>query len=175
MERFGQYVQHQRRSIVALGEKIERCKILILRGGDGWLPPMAFASLPIQNILERLQMRIPIDIPLATWIRQLIKRDKVEQFYFTDEWKELREEVLEDFHHECQECLKKGRYTRAICVHHVNEVRHKPELALSKYYTDKEGKKQINLLPLCNQCHNIVHEKLAKHQKKNKFSNVERW
>ena len=121
-------------------------------------------------------MRIPTDIPLATWIRQLIKLGKVEQFYFTDEWKELREDVLDAFHHECQECLKKGVVTTdELCVHHVNEVRHRPELALSRYYTDEQGQTQPNLVPLCKICHNIVHEKLAKHQKKNRFSNEERW
>ena len=120
-------------------------------------------------------MRIPTDVSLATYIRQLIAADKVELFYLTDEWKNLRLDVLEDHHYECQECLKKGRYTRAICVHHHNEVRHRPDLALSRYYTDREGKKQKNLIPLCNTCHNIVHDKLGNWQRKDKFCNEERW
>jgi 5-methylcytosine-specific restriction endonuclease McrA len=120
-------------------------------------------------------VRIPNDIPLATYIRQLIKADKVEQFYFTDDWKELRQEVLDDLHYECQECLKKGEYTRAVCVHHVNEVKHRPDLALSKFYIDTEGKQQRQLLPLCNTCHNVIHEKLDKHRKSKSFHNVERW
>lgn len=120
-------------------------------------------------------MRIPKDIPLATWIRQLIREDRVELFYFTDEWKELRLEVLEENCYECQECLKRGRYTRAICVHHVNEVKHKPNLALSKFYIAKDGTKKKNLLPLCNECHNIIHDKLGEWQRRDKFSNEERW
>lgn len=120
-------------------------------------------------------MRIPQDIPLATWIRQLIKADRVELFYFTDEWKELRQDVLDDFHNECQECLKVGTYTRADCVHHVNEVRKRPELALSRYYTDHEGKQQRQLIPLCNICHNKVHKKLEKHRENKRFTNEERW
>lgn len=120
-------------------------------------------------------MRIPTDIPLATWIRQLIKADNVELFYFTDDWKELRQDVLDDLHNECQECLKKGNYTRADCVHHVNEVRKRPDLALSKFYTDEEGKQQRQLIPLCNKCHNIEHKKLEKHRENNRFSNEERW
>ena len=120
-------------------------------------------------------MRIPKDIPLVTWIRQLIKANNVELFYFTDEWKELREDVLKDHHRECQECLNRGVYTRAICVHHVNEVRKRPDLALSRYYVDAEGNKQKQLVPLCNKCHNIVHDKLGNYQKKNKFYNEERW
>lgn len=120
-------------------------------------------------------MRIPTDKPLAKWIRELIAADKVELFYQTNEWKNLRKEVLRDNHYECQHCKAKGRYTRADCVHHVNEVRVKPELALSKHYTDGEGRQQLQLVPLCNTCHNIVHDKLGEWQRKDKFTNEERW
>lgn len=120
-------------------------------------------------------MRIPKDISLSKYIRQLIADNKLEQFYLTDDWKELRQEVLEQYHYECQECLKQGRYTRADCVHHINEVRHRPDLALSKHYFDMQGNMCVNLAPLCNQCHNIVHDKLGKWQKKDKFTNEERW
>lgn len=122
-----------------------------------------------------MTVKIPTDIPLATWIRQLIKEDRVEQFYFTDEWKELRQDVLDDLHNECQECLKKGTYTRAECVHHVNEVRVRPDLALSRYYVDHEGNRHRQLVPLCNECHNKIHKKLDKYRKKNRFTNEERW
>ncbi len=120
-------------------------------------------------------MRIPRDIPLAVWIRRLIAEDRVELFYFTEEWKALRLDVLEELHYECQECLKHGEYTRADCVHHVNEVRHRPDLALSKYYIDSKGNKQRQLVPLCNQCHNIVHPEKLKKNIKEKFTNEERW
>jgi len=120
-------------------------------------------------------MRIPKDIPLTKYIRELIRADKVEQFYYTEDWKELRAEVLEYFHNECQECLRKGNYTRADCVHHVNEVRHRPDLALSRYYVDGRGIRQYNLIPLCNVCHNLVHDKLGEWQNKDKFTNKERW
>ena len=120
-------------------------------------------------------MRIPRDIPLATYIRQLIKVNKLELFYKCQEWIDLRLEVLREHHFECDECLKRGTYTRADCVHHINEVRKRPDLALSKFYTDKEGKTHRNLVPLCNNCHNIIHDKLGNYQKKNRFSNEERW
>lgn len=120
-------------------------------------------------------VRIPKDITLAAYIRRLIAENKIEQFYFTEEWKELRCNVLEFYHNECQECLKKGKYTRAVCVHHINEVREKPDLALSMYYTDSQGQKKPNLAPLCNQCHNFVHDKLGKWQRKDKYDNEERW
>lgn len=112
---------------------------------------------------------------LARYIRSLIASDRLIVFYKSKEWEELRKEVLEELHNECQECMKRGRYTRADCVHHVNEVRQRPDLALSKFYTDHEGKKHRNLLPLCNTCHNIIHDKLGNWQKKDKFTNKERW
>ncbi len=105
----------------------------------------------------------------------MIATGNVEQFYFTEDWKELRLDVLDELHWECQECLKRGEYTRADCVHHVNEVRVRPDLALSKYYIDKHGKKHRQLIPLCNTCHNIVHDKLGNWQRKDKFFNEERW
>ena len=120
-------------------------------------------------------MKIPKDISLAAWIRQLIKADKVEKFYMTDEWKELRQDVLEFFHFECQECLKKGRYTKADCVHHVNEVRVRPDLALSRTYVDAHGQQQFQLVPLCNTCHNLIHDKLGEWQRKDKFYTEEKW
>lgn len=120
-------------------------------------------------------MRIPNDVSLSNYIKQLIKSDTLIKFYKSDDWKELREEVLEEFNYECAMCLEKGNYTRATCVHHVNEVRHKPALALSKYYIDKKGIRQRQLIPLCNTCHNIVHDKLGEWQRKDKFTNEERW
>ena len=120
-------------------------------------------------------MRIPRDIPLAVYIKRLIAEDRIEAFYQSEDWKELREVVLGFFYNECQECLKIGRYTRADCVHHVNEVRKRPDLALSRYYMDAKGERKENLVPLCNQCHNIVHDKLGEYQRKDKFTNEERW
>lgn len=119
-------------------------------------------------------MRIPNNISLEAFIRQLIKANKVIDFYKSDDWLELRDDVFEFFHWECQGCLKKGIITKADCVHHVNHVRKRPDLALSRYYTDSKGTKQFNLIPLCNSCHNIEHpEKFYKNN--NKFINKERW
>ena len=122
-----------------------------------------------------LAIKIPTDRTLATYIRQLIAANKIELFYQSEDWTELRQEVLDECHNECQECLKKGNYTKAVCVHHVNEVKIRPDLALSKFYTDKDGNRQRQLVPLCNACHNIVHDKLGNWQRKDKFTNEERW
>lgn len=112
---------------------------------------------------------------MYTYIRELIEEDRVYIFYKTEEWIKLRNEVMQELHNECQMCSGRGRLTKADCVHHVNEVRERPELALSKYYIDREGNEQRNLLPLCNTCHNEVHDKLGRWQKKDKFFNKERW
>ena len=120
-------------------------------------------------------MRIPLDISLVKYIRELIKNNRLDKFYLTEDWRELRADVLKDFHYECQDCLNKGNYNKADCVHHHNEVRIRPDLALSKYYVDDKGQRQYNLIPLCNTCHNIRHEKLLKYQREGKFTNKERW
>lgn len=122
-------------------------------------------------------MRIPNDMSLASYIRKLIKQDKVYLFYQTEEWKELRADVLDELHNECQDCLEHGRITtESLHVHHVKELRDYPELALSKFYTDAEGKRQRQLIPLCNACHSGRHpEKLQNPDKENTFVNVERW
>lgn len=120
-------------------------------------------------------MRVPTDKPLAKWIRELMRADRIELFYQTKEWKELRQEVLFENHYECAECKKKGKITRADCVHHHMEVKIRPDLALSKYYTDAKGEQHQQLIPLCNECHNIIHDKLGEWQRKDKFTNEERW
>ena len=121
-------------------------------------------------------MRIPTDIPLAAWIRQLIADNRLIVFYKSKEWIELRDEVMQDNHFECQECLKRGRVSRADCVHHVIEVRKNPSLALSKTYVDADGNEHRQLVPLCNKCHNQVHDKFGHIQRQSeKYTNVERW
>lgn len=122
-------------------------------------------------------MRVPENICLEEWIRQLIKDNQIVKFYKTDDWRELRAEVLREHNHECQRCLEIGRYTRAVMVHHVNEVRHVPRLALSKTFTDKDGNEKPNLLALCNNCHEAIHDRLQTWQKETypKFENTERW
>ena len=121
-------------------------------------------------------MRIPKDIPLKVYIQRLIEEDRIEEFYCSSDWRELREEVKNFFHYECQECLKRGVITTdELCVHHVNEVRDRPDLALSRYYVDHKGQRQYNLIPLCKTCHNVTHDKLGEWQRRDKFTNEEKW
>lgn len=123
-------------------------------------------------------MRVPDDIRLADWIRALLKADEIYKFYKTDEWIELRDAVLRDSHYECARCLERGRYTRAVMVHHVNEVRKRPDMALTREYKDKDSGMRANLMPLCFACHEAEHNRFGNYRKQKQteqFSNVERW
>lgn len=102
-------------------------------------------------------MRVPTDRSLASWIRELEEAGEVWKFYKTTEWRELRRKTLETEHFECEACRKHGRYRRAVLVHHVNEVRKRPELALSLWYKDTDGVSKKNLQALCFECHEIAH------------------
>lgn len=115
-------------------------------------------------------------VQLVQWINKLIEEDKLWKFYKSKQWIQLRTEVLEEHHNECYICRQQGKITRADTVHHVNYVREKPQLALSKYYIDNNGNKQLNLIPICKACHNHLHykDKLGKLHE-DKFTNEERW
>lgn len=115
---------------------------------------------------------------IAAYIRELIRQDKLYKFYKSKEWETLRDEVLMENHYECQHCLENGKYTRAVMVHHVNEVRKRPDMALTKTYTDNSGQERMNLVPLCFACHEKEHDRFEKsrmEQGKEKFVNEEKW
>lgn len=111
---------------------------------------------------------------LVRWIRELIESGELWRFYKSPEWITLRARILSTFHNECQECIKSGKVTRAKFVHHVNEVKHRPDLALSEFYTDEEGKKQRNLIPLCHMHHDMAHGRFCGGEFRPQL-NKERW
>ena len=124
--------------------------------------------------------RIPQDIALDVWIRQLIREDKIYLFYKSDDWLELRDEVMKDAHYECQHCLKNGIYKRAEMVHHINEVRKRPDLALTREFIDAiTNEKIINLIALCNSCHEKEHpDRFGNYRMQRgieRFTNEEKW
>ena len=98
---------------------------------------------------------------LVSWINELIEEDKLYRFYKSREWLELRARVLYEHHNECVKCRARGKITKAQTVHHVQHVKDRPDLALSQYTTDDEGKQIVNLIPLCNACHNLEHPEKA--------------
>lgn len=89
-------------------------------------------------------------------INQLIASDQLIKFYTGRAWKRLRSEVLAEDHYECQECKRRGRYTKATHVHHVNHLRDRPDLAMSKTYVDADGRTKRNLASVCKGCHETV-------------------
>lgn len=96
----------------------------------------------------------------------LIREGKLMKFYKSREWRELRLIALTRDNNECQMCKKKGRYQKADCVHHIKEVKPYPLLALTL----------DNLMCVCNQCHNEIHDRLGRQEKaKKRFQNEERW
>lgn len=101
---------------------------------------------------------------LVSWINYLLSIGKIGIFYNCAPWKKLKAEVLEEQHYECQECLKLGILTKADTVHHINYLKNRPDLALSKTYIDKDGKKKMNLEAICFDCHNKVHKRFVKKQ-----------
>ena len=92
---------------------------------------------------------------LESWIKELIDKNELWRFYKSREFMQLRDEVLSEQHHECYLCRQEGKITRATIVHHVKHVRDYPRLALSKYYIDEDGNKQIQLMCVCFKCHEV--------------------
>lgn len=109
-------------------------------------------------------------------IKHMINTDSLHTFYNDRSWRRLSHEVMRAQHNECQMCKSYGRYSKADVVHHVNYVRKRPDLAYSVTYIDSEGKERKQLVALCHNCHEKVHERGAyKKKNKNKFDNEEKW
>lgn len=118
------------------------------------------------------------NVELTTWLNYLISINRMDTFYHSKYWRKIKREVLQEQHYECQHCKDKGKLTivsedirKSGVVHHNKYVRDFPSLALSKYYIDDKGIKRRNLIVLCNECHEIVHDRFAK----NEPLNMERW
>ena len=85
---------------------------------------------------------------LVQWINTLIRYHNIKAFYNSALWENLRQEVLEEQHYECQVCKVKGMYSPAEAVHHVKFLRQHPELALKECHYEvhhkAENKPQLN-------------------------------
>ncbi|WP_336832977.1 HNH endonuclease signature motif containing protein [Staphylococcus pseudoxylosus] len=66
-------------------------------------------------------------------------------FYNSKEWKDARRSSMLAHDWLCQECLRKGFYTKANVVDHIVEVKDEWDKRLD----------QSNLEPLCHACHNV--------------------
>lgn len=105
--------------------------------------------------LRRVQYAMPVkynpDLWPACWVLQLIANGNLHAFYTSTEWKRTRRKVLKRQRRRCWDCEHKSpaKITRGTTVHHINELRQRPDLALSEY--DEAGRP--NLVCLCSSCH----------------------
>lgn len=88
----------------------------------------------------------------------MIHNPALHAFYVSGAWQHKRAEILAHDHYECQSCKARGYYTPATHVHHVMHYDKHPEMGLSDYYTDRQGKQQRNLISLCFKCHADIHK-----------------
>lgn len=98
-------------------------------------------------------------------LNEWIDTNSIYQFYWTKEWRIVRKIRRQKDNNECQRCKREGRYKAADMVHHKQEVRHRPDLALTLDNTES----------LCNACHNREHPEKLNGYKQKKFDNLERW
>lgn len=87
-------------------------------------------------------------------LQAMIAAGTSDKFYDWPEWDSARSEALRMDCNECQICKARGRYRRAIIVHHVRHLKRRPDLALSVWDPDT-GKRQ--LLSVCRACHEEEH------------------
>lgn len=94
-----------------------------------------------------------------------INQGLVHIFYKSEVWLKKRKQILKRDNYECQHCKKNGEFSKADCVHHIKHLRKFPHLALD----------DLNLISLCNACHNIEHPEKRLTSNLPRFSNEERW
>lgn len=107
-------------------------------------------------------------------ILQMVRDNDMRRFYNSWEWRKLSHQIIEEGHKECYICKHRGRVTPAVITHHVNELKKRPDLAYSRTYIDDKGNTQRQLIPLCFQCHEEIHERYQ-FKTGNGFKNEERW
>lgn len=125
------------------------------------------------------------DLWPARWILSLIASDNLQAFYHSRYWNNFRITILRTHPHRCYLCERKkpARLTplrmpwekpkgpndkRPVAiVHHVNEIRKRPDLALSEL--DERGRR--NVIVICPACH------WGEHHKRNELMQIipERW
>ncbi|EJV41797.1 HNH endonuclease [Bacillus toyonensis] len=100
-------------------------------------------------------------------IQRLYEQDNIIKFYKHGYWKNhIRLKALERDNNECQACKRKGKQSQGRNVHHLLELRDRPDLA---YVLS-------NLETLCIRCHNAEHYKEKNIVKKNcTIVDEERW
>lgn len=114
-----------------------------------------------------------MDMKTINEIKELIRLNRVDEFYNDKYWRHLSGSIIKEANNECELCKRRGRYARAELVHHVKPLRQFPMLAYSRYYTDKNGVQHKQLIALCRSCHEEQHPE--RHRASRSFTNEERW
>ena len=100
-------------------------------------------------------------------------------FYNSRAWRNLSHKVIKAGNGECCMCRQLGKVTAATLTHHVNELKARPDLAYSLTYVDEHGMEKPQLIPLCHDCHDKIHERgiyaVPDKAKENKFWQEELW
>ncbi len=105
------------------------------------------------------------------WLLDLIAKDNMIPFYKSKQWRTLRAKALKRDHYECVLCKAEGKYHRAQNVHHIQEVKARPDLALSLE----------NIECICIRHHNAIHDRyqpvvhVKPEDRFNNFDASERW
>jgi len=73
----------------------------------------------------------------------------MKSFYKQKKWEEKRKKILRRDGYLCRECSRYGRTTPATTVHHILLLEKRPDLKLNS----------INLISLCESCHNQMHDR----------------
>jgi len=94
-----------------------------------------------------------------SWLQALIRDGNVHPFYISTDWRKARAKAIKYWHGECYRC----RYMKtpstlvpATMVHHVRPVKKFPQYALSLFVVGQAGEQEIQLMPLCHDCHAAV-------------------
>ena len=104
---------------------------------------------------------------------RLLKAGRENVWYNSEPWRSTRAAVLKADRYECQRCKERGRYSRAVLVHHVKHLRDRPDLALS-IIDPATGERQ--LVSVCKRCHEELHpESQRKFFPKEPPVTAERW
>lgn len=133
--------------------------------------------LALEKVAGPQAQKVVVTTEFLTWLTSLIASGDPHLFYVSSRWLQKREEVLKRDRYECQLCKERGRYRRAVLVHHVNHLKDRPDLALSDEYTGEDGEPRRQLISVCRDCHETVchPERMKKHLQTSRFTTLERW
>lgn len=111
-------------------------------------------------------------------IAAMIIENDTRDFYNSWEWRKLSKKVIKSGNFECAECKKLGKVTPAVLTHHMNELKDRPDLAYCLTYTDENGEVKPQLVPLCHDCHERIHQRgiyAGESEKETHFWQEEKW